>query len=100
METDITTPIALNVHRIPGSLAKGSPIPEHSASPMIVKALPSMKLKTLQQKLRKTFKVPPEAETTMYLEMSDTVAELQPGDSRDLIWWGFGEGSRLFVHVA
>lgn len=57
-----------------------------------------MKLQTLQQKLRKTFGVPPKAELTFYLEMSDTVAELEP-DLRDLDWWGFEEGSHLFVYT-
>ncbi|KAF9652922.1 hypothetical protein BDM02DRAFT_3183259 [Thelephora ganbajun] len=91
--------ITLNIHRIPNSLAKGSPVPEHSTPPTIIKALPSMKLQTLQQKLRKTFKVPPKAEMDVYLEMSDTVAELESGDSHDLIWWGLGEGSNLFVYI-
>lgn len=58
-----------------------------------------MKLQTLQQKLRKTFKVPPKAEMGIYLEMSDTVAELESGDSRDLIWWGLDDGSNLFAHI-
>jgi len=97
-DPDITTQIALNVHRISISLAKGSPIPEHS-TPTIIKALPSMKLQTLQQKLRKTFKVPPKAEMNLYLEMSDTIAELESGDSRDLIWWGLDDGSNLFVYI-
>ncbi|KAF9792846.1 hypothetical protein BJ322DRAFT_1153258 [Thelephora terrestris] len=68
-------------------------------SPKKIKALPSMKLQTLQQKLRKTFKAPSKAEMSLYLEMSDTVAELSPGDSRDLIWWGLDEGSHLFVYI-
>ena len=58
-----------------------------------------MKLKILQQKLRKTFKVPPKAEMHLYLEMSDTVAELDSGDSRDLVWWGLDEASTLFVYI-
>lgn len=58
-----------------------------------------MKLQTLQLKLCKTFKVPPKAEMSLYLEMSDTVAELGPGDSHDLTWWGFDEGSHLFVYI-
>lgn len=58
-----------------------------------------MKLQTLQQKLRKTFKVPPKVEMDLYLEMSDTVATLEPGGSRDLIWWGLDEGSNLFVYI-
>ena len=58
-----------------------------------------MKLQTLQQKLRKTFKVSPKAEMILYLEMSDTVAALGPGDSHDLIWWGFDDGSHLFVYI-
>ena len=58
-----------------------------------------MKLQTLQQKLCKIFKVPPKAEINLYLEMSDTVAHLGSGDLRDLIWWGFDEGSHLFVHI-
>jgi len=58
-----------------------------------------MKLQILQQKLRKTFKVPLKAEMVLYLEMSDTVAELEPGDSRDLVWWGLDEASNLFVYI-
>ena len=58
-----------------------------------------MKLQTLQQTLRKRFKAPPRAEMSLYLEMSDTVAELEPGDSHDLIWWGLDEGSHLFVYI-
>ena len=58
-----------------------------------------MKLQTLQQKLRKTFKIPPRAEMNLYLEMSDTVAELESGDLRDLVWWGLDEGSNLFIYV-
>lgn len=58
-----------------------------------------MKLQTLQLKLRKTFKVPPKAEIHLYLEMSDTVAELESGDSHDLIWWGLDDGSNLFVFI-
>jgi len=91
--------ITLNIHRILTSLAKGSPTPGHSTSPTIVKALPSMKLQTLQQKLRKTFKVPPKAEMNLYLEMLDTVTELESGNSHDLIWWGLGDGSNLFIYV-
>ena len=99
LDPDITTQTALNVHSIPSSLVKGSPIPEYSTSPTIIKALPSMKLQTLKQKLRKTFKVPPKAEMYLYLEMSDTVAELESADSHDLIWWGLDEGSNLFVCI-
>lgn len=58
-----------------------------------------MKLQILQQKLRRTFNVPPKAEMNLYLEMSDTVAELEPGDSRDLVWWGLDEASNLFVYI-
>ena len=58
-----------------------------------------MKLQTLQQKLRKAFKVSPKAEVNLYLEMSDTIAELESGDSRDLVWWGLEEGSNLFVYI-
>lgn len=58
-----------------------------------------MKLRILRQKLCKTFKVPPKAEMSLYLEMSETVAELEPGDSRDLSWWGLDEGSHLFVYI-
>ena len=35
----------------------------------------------------------------LYLEMADTVAELEPGDSHDLIWWGLDEASNLFVYI-
>lgn len=96
---EMTTPTALNVYRVPSFITKGSPIPEHSTAPITIKALPSMKLQTLQQKLRKTFKLPPKAGVSLYLEMSDNVAELGPGDSHDLIWWGFEEGSHLFVYI-
>lgn len=58
-----------------------------------------MRLQTLQQKLRKTFKMSPKAEMNLYLEMSDTVAELESGDLHDLVWWGLEEGSNLFVYV-
>lgn len=77
----------------------GSLIPEHSTPPTVIKALPTMKLHTLQQKLRKTFKVSPKTEMNLYLEMSDTVAELESGDLRDLVWWGLEEGSNLFVYI-
>ena len=43
--------------------------------------------------------MPPKAEMNLYLEMSDTVAELEPGDSRDLVWWGLDEASNLFVYI-
>ena len=93
------TPLtALNVHLIPSPLTRGSPIPECSAPPTIIKALPSMKLQILQQKLRKTFKVTPKAEMNLFLEMSDTVAELESGDLHDLVWWGLDGGSNLFVY--
>lgn len=58
-----------------------------------------MKLQILRQKLRKTFKAPPKAKMILYLEMSGTVAELESGDSRDLIWWGLDEGANLFVYI-
>lgn len=95
----VTNDIALNVHRVPNSLAKGSPTPGHSILPTTIKALPSMKLQSLRQKLRKTFKVSPKSEMSLYLEVSDTVVELGLEDSRDLDWWGFDEGSHLFVYI-
>lgn len=58
-----------------------------------------MKLQTLRQKLRKTFKVPPKAEMILYLEMSDMAVELESGDSRDLVWWGLDGGSNLFIYI-
>lgn len=58
-----------------------------------------MKLQTLQQKLRKTFKASPKAEMNLYLELSGIVTELGSGDTRDLVWWGLDEGSNVFVYI-
>ena len=40
----------------------------------------------------------PKAEMNLFLEMSDTVAELESGDLHDLVWWGLDGGSNLFVY--
>lgn len=93
----------LNIHRIPAPLRNGDPIPPTSPSTPAtpLRVLPSMNLRTLRLKIRKTLKASPKSQACLYLQMADgVVSTLETElDSYDLTWWGLNDETNIFVFI-
>lgn len=99
---DVTTP-GLNVYRVLTALNNGDPIPPISACtpPIPLRVLPTMNLRTLRLKIRKTLKASVKNQVFLYLQMSDgVVSTLETDrDGHDLMWWGLNDETNILVFI-
>jgi len=94
--------IVLNIHRTSKPPANGDPISKIiQTSSAVIRVLPSMTLRTLRLKIRKTFGGSTRASPRLYLQMEDGVAATleTEQDTYDLTWWGFDNGTNIFVYI-